>query len=87
MATTISPQNKTPQTKTLSIVHRSSAVADPSVAAEPIEGTAPILHPAPERPSRRLVDRFSRTDPALPSPRDFVLAQVDPRHTVRSIQR
>lgn len=87
MATTISPQNKTPRTTTPSIAHRSTAVAEPTIAAEPIEVTAPILNPAPERPSRRLFDRFLRTDPALPSPRDFVLAQADPTHTVRSIQR
>lgn len=82
MATTLSPQNKT-----LTVVHRSTAVADPSVAAEPSELTAPILHSAPHRRSRRWFERFLLTDPALPSPRDFVLAQADPNHTVRSIQR
>lgn len=87
MATTISPQDNIPRTKTLSIVHRSTAVADPSVVAEPIEVTAPIVRPAPQRPSRRWFEGILRTDPALPSPRDLALAQADPNHTVRSIQR
>lgn len=82
MATTISPHNNTS-----TIVQRSAAVADPPVVAEPIEVAGPILHPGSEGPNWSWIDRFRRTDPALPSPRDLVLAHADPNHTVRSIQR
>lgn len=50
----------------------------------PIEATRPT---APARYPGRRLDRLFRTEPAAPSPRDFVLAQVDPTFAVRSIQR
>lgn len=84
MATTITPEH---ENKTLAVVHRPTAAVDPSVAAGPAEVTAPILLPAPEAADRPWFVRFLRTDPALPSPRDFVLAQVDPGYSIRSIQR
>ncbi|MDH3299896.1 MAG: hypothetical protein OES24_05255 [Acidimicrobiia bacterium] len=90
MATTF----RTPETTTTES-RRSTYIADSVVAEPQVHGpvdrpdrlsgdTRPI---APARYPGRWLDRLFHTEPAAPSPRDFVLAQVDPTFTVRSIQR
>lgn len=86
MATTIHAPHNTETAAT-----RSTLVADSPVVDRPFEGQVELIESTPPTAPARYpgmwADRLRRTDPATPSPRDLVLAAVDPGHSVRSIQR
>ncbi len=71
--------------------HRSTLVADSPVAERPIEAPVELIEATPPTAPTRYpgmwLDRLRRPDSAALSPRDLVLATVDPLSRVRSIQR